>query len=94
MLRAGLALSAFALSVFAGSAQAASLDPTIEKIVHDVSQGRIADTMKKLTSFQTRGNFTDPEQQNRGIGAARRLRSVALCGVKAGRIRCRCDRAP
>ena len=28
--------------------------------------------MKKLASFETRGNFTDPEQQNRGIGAARR----------------------
>lgn len=67
MLRAGLALS-----MLACSAHAAGLDPAIEKIVHDVSQERIADTMKKLTSFQTRGNFTNPEQQNRGIGAARR----------------------
>ena len=67
MLRAGLALC-----ILAWSAHAAQLDPTIEKIVHDISQQRIADTMKKLTSFETRGNFTDPEQQNRGIGAARR----------------------
>ena len=67
MLRAGLALC-----ILAWSAHAAQLDPTIEKIVHDISQERIADTMKKLTSFQTRGNFTDPAQQNRGIGAARR----------------------
>ena len=67
MLRAGIALS-----ILACSAHAAPLDPIIGKIVHDVSQERIADTMKKLTSFQTRGNFTDPTQQNRGIGAARR----------------------
>jgi hypothetical protein len=62
----------FALGAVALSAQAATLDPTIQKIVHDISQERIADTMKKLTSFETRGNFSDPTQQNRGIGAARR----------------------
>src|ERR1035437_161390 len=66
MLRARLAQS-----IVVWSAQAAPPDPVIEKIVHDVSQERIADTMKKLTSFQTRGNFTDPAQQTRGIGAAR-----------------------
>jgi hypothetical protein len=60
-----------ALSIAVWSAHAASPDPVIEKIVHDVSQERIADTMKKLTSFETRGNFTDPARQNRGIGAAR-----------------------
>jgi hypothetical protein len=53
-------------------AQGAALDPAIEKIVHDVSSDRIADTLKKLTSFETRGNFTDPAQESRGIGAARR----------------------
>ena len=47
------------LCILALSARATQLDPTIEKIVHDISQERIADTMKKLTSFETRGNFTD-----------------------------------
>ncbi len=59
-------------SILALSAQAATLDPNIEKIVRDVSQEHIADTLKKLTSFETRGNFTDPAQEGRGIGAARR----------------------
>lgn len=58
--------------MLASTAHAGPLDPTIEKIVHDVSQEHIADTMKKLASFETRGNFTDPARQNRGIGAARR----------------------
>lgn len=53
------------------SAQVDKLDPQIQKIVNEVSQDRIADTLKHLTGFETRGNFSDPTQQNRGIGAAR-----------------------
>lgn len=60
------------ISILTFPAQGATLDPTIEKIVHDVSPDRIADTLKKLTSFETRGNFTDPAQESWGIGAARR----------------------
>src|SRR5438874_2684812 len=67
MNRLVLAMGAFALST-----QAAALDPEIQTIVHDISQEHIADTMKKLTQFETRGNFSDANQQNRGIGAARR----------------------
>jgi hypothetical protein len=63
---------ALVLGTIVLSAHAAALDPEIQKIVHDVSQERIAETMKRLTQFETRGNFTDPTQQNRGIGAARR----------------------
>src|SRR4029077_8656493 len=65
-------LRAVLLIIIALSAQGATLDPNIEKVVHDVSQDQIADTLKKLTSFETRGNFTDPAQEGRGIGAARR----------------------
>ncbi|HWE48168.1 MAG TPA: M20/M25/M40 family metallo-hydrolase [Bryobacteraceae bacterium] len=54
------------------SAQVDKLDPTIEKIVSEVSQDHITDSLKHLTGFETRGNFSDPAQQNRGIGAARR----------------------
>jgi len=53
------------------SAQVDKLDPTIQKIVSEVSREHIADSLKHLTSFDTRGNFSDPTQQNRGIGAAR-----------------------
>lgn len=67
MLRAGLLLG-----LLAWSAQAGVIDPNIEKIVREVSPERIANTMEKLASFETRGDFTNPAQENRGIGAARR----------------------
>jgi hypothetical protein len=54
------------------SAQSAKLDPEIQKIVSEVSADHIAATLKSLTSFETRGNFTDPNQANRGVGAARK----------------------
>ena len=47
-------------------------DPAIEKMVGEISRDNIAATMRKLASFETRGNFTDPDQKDRGIGAARR----------------------
>ena len=47
-------------------------DPAIQKMVGEISRDRIAATMQKLASFDTRGNFSDPEQKDRGIGAARR----------------------
>ena len=53
-------------------APASDPDPTIRKIVGEVSQEKIAAIMKRLGAFETRGNFTDPTQTERGIGAARR----------------------
>jgi len=47
-------------------------DPVIQKMLGEISRDRIAATMQKLASFETRGNFSDPEQKDRGIGAARR----------------------
>jgi hypothetical protein len=47
-------------------------DPTIRKMLDEISRDRIAATMQKLASFDTRGNFSDPEQKDRGVGAARR----------------------
>jgi hypothetical protein len=46
-------------------------DPAIAKIVSEISQERIADIMKKLGSFETRNTLSDPNQPNRGVGAAR-----------------------
>jgi hypothetical protein len=59
------------LAVLTLSAQVDKLDPTIQKIVSEISQEHVADSLKHLTGFETRGNFSDPTQQNRGIGAAR-----------------------
>jgi hypothetical protein len=51
---------------------AGKIDPQVRKIVSEVSSDHIGEYMKKLASFETRGDFTDPAQTNRGIGAARR----------------------
>jgi hypothetical protein len=47
------------------------LDPKIQKIVSEISVDRIAEILKKLESFGTRNTLSDPNQQGRGIGAAR-----------------------
>jgi len=46
-------------------------DPAIQKIAAEVSQDRIAATIKTLAAFGTRGNYSDPNRKTRGIGAAR-----------------------
>ena len=53
-------------------AQAPTPDPAIKKIVSEISPGRIAAGVKTLAGFETRGNYSDPNQKTRGIGAARR----------------------
>jgi acetylornithine deacetylase/succinyl-diaminopimelate desuccinylase-like protein len=53
-------------------AQIAPPDPTIKKIVAEISPDRIAASVKTLAGFETRGNYSDPNQKTRGIGAARR----------------------
>jgi hypothetical protein len=66
-LRSSLLLIATALP----AQTVARIDPEIQKIVKEISQDNIAATMQKLASFETRGNFSDPTQKDRGIGAAR-----------------------
>jgi Zn-dependent M28 family amino/carboxypeptidase len=51
---------------------AAAPDPSVRKIVEEVSADRIAASVKTLAGFGTRGNYSDPNQKTRGIGAARR----------------------
>jgi hypothetical protein len=50
----------------------AAPNPAVAQIVREVSAEKIAAIMRRLESFETRGNYTDPNQPNRGIGAARR----------------------
>ena len=47
------------------------VDPAIQKIAAAISQEKLAATMTRLASFQTRGNFSDATRTDRGIGAAR-----------------------
>ena len=60
------------LSVQTAFSQTGKPDATVQKIVSEVSRERIAEVMKKLEAFGTRGDFTDPTLLNTGIGAARR----------------------
>jgi len=53
-------------------AQTAFPDPAIKKMVADISSDRIGASVKTLAGFETRGNYSDPNQKTRGIGAARR----------------------
>ena len=46
-------------------------DPAIQKILGEISPDHIAATVRTLAAFGTRGNFSDPNQAARGIGAAR-----------------------
>jgi Zn-dependent M28 family amino/carboxypeptidase len=58
----------------------AQTDPVIKKIVSEVSPDRIAADVKTLAGFETRGNYSDPNQKTRGIGAARRWIFAQLHG--------------
>jgi hypothetical protein len=58
----------------AGSAygELKSINPTVKKIVDEVSEERIAANLKKLETFGTRDIFSSQEDEVTGIGAARR----------------------
>ncbi len=50
----------------------ARLDPDIAALVKEVSPARIEATIGTLVSFHTRHTLSDPENEKKGIGAARR----------------------
>jgi Zn-dependent M28 family amino/carboxypeptidase len=73
MSRAGLPVLVTLLFAAATTpAQTAPPDPTIRKILAEISSDHIAADIKTLAGFETRGNYSDPKQKTRGIGAARR----------------------
>ncbi len=47
-------------------------NPTIEKIVKEISAKNIEATIRKLVSFETRNSLSDTTSDTKGIGAARR----------------------
>src|SRR5579884_133984 len=61
-----------ALLMSAAHAEIFPINPTIKKIVDGISEERIAANIRKLESFGTRHTLSDPNDPNRGIGAARR----------------------
>jgi Predicted aminopeptidases len=55
-----------------GQIRPVRVNPTIRKIVSEISAERIAATLKKLESFGTRHAMSAQEDPERGIGAAKR----------------------
>jgi Peptidase family M28 len=60
-----------ALAAVCASAQYKAVNPTVKKIVDEVSEERVTAIMKKLESFETRNIFTDDQGPTKGAGAAR-----------------------
>jgi hypothetical protein len=54
-----------------GFGQYKSVNPDVSRVVSDVSEERIAETLKKLESFGTRNLLSSAKDPLRGIGAAR-----------------------
>lgn len=68
-----LALTAAALGVtrHADAQSATDLDPRVVTLVGEVSQDRLAATLRKLESFGTRSTLSSSDRPDKGIGAAR-----------------------
>src|SRR6478735_2277777 len=61
------------LSFSAGftTADEKTINPQVRKIVDEVSEARIKATIEKLVSFGTRNTMSNPDDPERGVGAAR-----------------------
>jgi hypothetical protein len=69
-----LSVLPFYLSLAAepGFGQYKSVNPDVSKIVSEVSEERITETLKKLESFGTRNLLSSDDSPGRGVGAARK----------------------
>src|SRR5262252_4971949 len=61
-----------ALSTSPVFAQYKAANPKVAKIVSEISESRIAETLKKLESFGTRNLSSSQDDPARGIGAGRK----------------------
>ena len=55
-----------------GAAQYKAVNPRVSKIVSEISEARITETLKKLEGFGTRNLYSSQDDPVRGIGAARK----------------------
>jgi hypothetical protein len=67
-----LAVCSMATTFIAAGQQPVQKNPTVEKIVNEVSAKRIQATIEQLVKFGTRHSLSDTLSETRGIGAARR----------------------
>ena len=85
-----LVLCSFLISAItpsiAANAVPASANPTIEKIVREISAKNIEATIRTLVGFETRNSLSETTRDTRGIGAARRWIKSTLesCSAENG----------
>jgi hypothetical protein len=80
LMRAALAIPFIAC--IAGYAQppATRLNPQVQRVVSEISEERIAASLRKLESFETRHIHSEQDHPTRGIGAAARWLAAELTG--------------
>ena len=73
MIRAArsVALLAFLGTALRARAPTPDVDPRVAALLDSVSEGRLAEILRKLASFETRNTLSTPDSASRGIGAAR-----------------------
>jgi hypothetical protein len=71
-MKGGCLFTALLTSCLAAQTAPKSINPTIKKIVAEISEERIASNLKKLESFETRNIFSEQTNPTHGIGAARK----------------------
>ena len=59
-------------ATLSATAQYKAVNPQVSKIVSEISQDRITETLKKLEGFGTRYIYSSQDDPNRGVGAARK----------------------
>ncbi|HET8548161.1 MAG TPA: M20/M25/M40 family metallo-hydrolase [Bryobacteraceae bacterium] len=72
-----IAVIAFGVTARA-QAPATRLNPQVERVIREISEERIAATLKKLESFETRHVMSEQDHPTRGIGAAARWLAAEL----------------
>ena len=70
-LFSGAAVVCLALAAVPAAAQPDSVDPRVARLVEQVSDERMAQTLAKLAGFGTRNTLSAADQAATGIGAAR-----------------------
>jgi len=70
-LFSGAAVACFLFAAVPAAAQPDSVDPRVARLVEQVSDERMAQTLAKLAGFGTRNTLSSAEQAATGIGAAR-----------------------
>jgi putative aminopeptidase FrvX len=82
LMRVSLAVP-FIVCVTYAQAPTTRLNPQVQRVVSEISEERIAGTLKKLESFETRHIHSEQDHPTRGIGAAAKWLAAELTSYSA-----------